>query len=89
MSSIACSITPAWNKASRFSFTAFTLPGSVVIKVFLIVPATGLESAAKGVCLRDEEIMRWTRPGAGRSMSGVMAWILETFNCVEQRREEY
>jgi len=58
MSSMACSRTPAVIKASRFSFTAFTLPGKVVTSVFPIVPATGRESAASGVYFRDVDNMR-------------------------------
>lgn len=40
-------------------------------------PATGLASAARGVTLSDVAIMRWTRPGACRAMSGVTAWCNE------------
>jgi hypothetical protein len=68
-------MSPAVNKASRFSLTALTLPGSVVTKVLPIVPAIGLDSAAIGVCLREDEIIKWTKPGASRVIKGEIAWL--------------
>ena len=56
-----------------FSFTALTLPGSVTTRVFLIVPAIGLDNAASGVCLIDAESKRCTIPGACRSIRGDIA----------------
>jgi len=57
MRSSACWTRPAVKSASRFSLTALTLPGRVVMSVFPIVPATGRERAAKGVWVRDVERM--------------------------------
>src|ERR1700685_1030039 len=71
---MACSTTPPESNASRFSLTALTLPGRVTTSVFLIVPATGLDKAAKGVCFKDVDIMRCTRPGASRSIRAETAW---------------
>jgi len=68
--SSAWSSTPAVSKASRFSFTALTLPGRVTTSVLPMVPATGRESDARGVCFREEDRIRWIKPGAWRSMSG-------------------
>ena len=39
-----------------------------------MVPTTGRESDAKGVWFKDEERIRWTRPGAWRSIRGDRAW---------------
>ena len=71
--SIACSATPPKSNASKFSLTALTLPGRVTMRVSLIVPATGLDRAAKGVCVKDVDIIRCTRPGAFFSMRGEIA----------------
>lgn len=69
MRSRAWAKTPSANKASKFSLTAFTLPGRVMMIVFLIVPATGRDKAANGVRFREEDRMRCTKPGASRSNS--------------------
>lgn len=53
--------------------TALTLPGRVIIRVFLYVPATGRERDANGVCLSDELRRRCTNPGAWRSRSELTA----------------
>lgn len=39
-----------------------------------MVPATGRESDAKGVCFNEEDRTRWTKPGAWRSIRGDTAW---------------
>lgn len=61
-----------------FSWTALTLPGSVTMSVFLIVPATGRESAARGVAWSEELRTRWTIPGASRSSNGLIAYRQKT-----------
>lgn len=70
MSSIAWLTTPPCSNASKFSFTAFTLPGRVTTSVLLIVPATGRASAANGVFCNELASKTWTIPGASRSKSG-------------------
>jgi len=62
------------NRASRFSFTALTLPGRVTTRVFPMVPATGRESDASRVCFKEEDRIRWINPGAWRSISGDTAY---------------
>lgn len=66
-------MTPPPSNASRFSLTAFTLPGRVTTSVSPTVPATGRASAASGVFCSDAAIMRCTSPGASRSMRGRIA----------------
>ena len=53
---------------------ALTLPGRVTTSVFLIVPATGLDNAASGVCLIEAESTRCTIPDAYRSIKGEIAY---------------
>ena len=56
----------------RFSTAAVGLPGRVMASVLCRIPHTGrdrLVSAAMGDVVRAWCSMRWTRPGAGRSMS--------------------
>lgn len=53
------------------------------MRVFLYVPATGLESAASGVCVMDVDMRRCTSPGAGRSIKGEIAceeWDISRVN---------
>jgi len=50
--------TPSDTKAVMFSFTALGLPGSVTIKVLPMVPATGREREARGVCFSEVDNMR-------------------------------
>lgn len=57
-----------------FSLTAFTLPGKVTMRVLRIVPATGRDRAASGVCFKDVERIRWIKPGASRSRSPLTAY---------------
>ena len=63
-----------------FSWTALTLPGSVTMSVFLMVPATGRESAASGVAWSEAFRTRWTIPGASRSSNGLIAYIQGAHN---------
>jgi len=43
------------------------------MSVSLIVPATGRERAARGVCFKDEDKSKCTRPDASRSSRGDIA----------------
>jgi hypothetical protein len=61
------------NNASKFSLAALTLPGRVMMRVFPMVPATGLESAARVVYLIDNVSIRCTSPEASRSSIGLIA----------------
>ena len=56
-----------------FSFTAFVLPGKVVINVFNLVPATGLDNTAIGVCLRPSFNKLCATPGAFLCSNGSIA----------------
>jgi hypothetical protein len=83
-------MTPPLSSAAKFSLTALGLPGNVTTRVLLIIPAMGRERAARGVCLSDSAMMRWTRPGAGRSSSGEMAYEKDTLNgCIDISKPSY
>jgi len=56
--------------ATMFSRIAFTLPGKVTIKVLCLVPTTGRDNTASGVCFNPSFNKTCAMPGAWRWSNG-------------------